>query len=145
MKMQILDQKCRMSDHELSRFINGFFCTFVTHPSKSVLSVFSSLGSEYHYGHHKTSFLGIQGKNTKYLIYEQDSGYKIFMSKFFFLWVNRALKLDESINNLTIGKFSFQKYSNPSDNFFEKIHLNRFRYLPTYFEEIIIFMLEDII
>ena len=41
MKMQILDQK--MPDHELSRFISGFFCTFVTHPSKSVLSVFSSL------------------------------------------------------------------------------------------------------
>ena len=96
-----------MPDHELSRFINGFFCTFVTHPSKSVLSVFFSLGPEYHLGHHKTSFYDIQGKNTKYLIYEQDPGLKVCMSKLFFLWVNSALKLDESINNLAIGKFSF--------------------------------------
>ena len=105
MKMQILDQKCRMPDHELSRFISGFFCTFVTHPSKSVLSVFSSLDLNIITDITKLLFLTF--KNTKYLIYEQDSGYKIFMSKFFFLWVNRALKLDESINNLTIGKFSF--------------------------------------
>ena len=100
---ELLRKGIYQSDHELSRFINGFFCTFVTHPSNPSSLYFppQDLNMIYHYGHHKTSFLDIQSKNTKY------PGYKVYMSKLFFLWVNRALKLDESINNLTIGKFSF--------------------------------------
>ena len=76
MKMQILDQKMQNAGSRAFTIHKWIFCTFVTqtHPSKSVLSILFSFGSEYHYGHHKTSFLDIQGKNTKNLIYEQDPG-----------------------------------------------------------------------
>ena len=101
MKMQILDQKMQNAGPRAFTIHKWIFLHHCYTSFKIRSLCIFLLGPEYHYGHHKTSFLDIQSKNTKY------PGYKVYMSKLFFLWVNRALELDESINNLTIGKFSF--------------------------------------